>query len=57
MTRLAMNLADGDRVVEKVEIKRETLSPIVSEDDWDDRPSHHYTEQTEDWDVVTNFGL
>ena len=41
----------------KLEIKRETLSPILSEEDWDDRPSHHYNEQTEDWDAVTNFGF
>ena len=54
MTRSAMNLAHGGRVVEKVEIKRETLSPIVSEEDWDDRPSHNYSEQTEDWDAEAN---
>ena len=57
MTRSAMNLAHGGRVVEKVEIKRETLSPIVSEEDWDDRPSHHYTENTEDWDAEANEPL
>ena len=54
MTRSAMNLAHGDRVVEKVEIKRETLSPIVSEEDWDDRPSHNYNEKTEDCDAEAN---
>ena len=54
MTRSAMNLAHGGRVVEKTNIKRETLSPIVSEEDWDDRPSHNYSEQTEDWDAEAN---
>ena len=54
MTRSAMNLAHGGRVVEKTNIKRETLSPIVSEEDWDDRPSHNYNEQTEDWDAEAN---
>ena len=55
MTRRDMNLAHGGRVVEKVEIKREALSPIVSEEDWDDdRPSHNYSEQTEDWGAEAN---
>ena len=54
MTRRAMNLAHGGRVEEKTEIKREALSPIVSEEDWDDRPSHNYSEQTEDWDAEAN---
>ena len=54
MTRSAMNLAHGGRVEEKTEIKREVLSPIVSEGDWDDRPSHNYSEQTEDWDAEAN---
>ena len=54
MTRSAMNLAHGGRVEEKTEIKREVLSPIVSEEDWDDRPSHNYSEQTEDWDAEAN---
>ena len=40
-----MNLAHGDRVLEKAEIKRETLSPKVCEEDWDDRPSHYYSKE------------
>ena len=37
MTRRAMNLAHGGRVVERVEVKRESPSSTPIED-WDDRP-------------------
>ena len=38
MTRRAMNLAHGGRVVERTEVKRESPSSTPIEEDWGDRP-------------------
>ena len=57
MTRRAMNLAHGDRVVERVEVKREPESPSSSqtEEDWGDRPLNSYLPgPEEDWDKEAN---
>ena len=49
MTRRAMNLAHWGRVVERVEVKRE--SPSSTQEDWDDdRPLNNYLPgPEEDW--------
>ena len=49
MTRRAMNLAHGGRVVERVEVKREPESPSSSqtEEDWDDRAANNYLPEAE----------
>ena len=42
ITRWDMVLAHGDRVVERVEIRREPVSPpsqTADKEDWDDQPS------------------
>ena len=49
MTWRAMILAHGGRLVERVQIKREPPSPIVSDEDLDD--SHKYLERTEVWEA------
>ena len=55
MTRRAMVLAHGGRVVERVEIKREPESPSSSQtEDWDDRPANNYMSEPEDWDKESN---
>ena len=56
MTRRAMNLAHGGRVVERVEVKREPESPSSSqtEEDWDDRSANNYMSEPEDWDKESN---
>ena len=56
MTRRAMVLAHGDRVVERVEIKRETVTPpsqtAAEKEDWGDQPStSQSSQQREDWDA------
>ena len=53
MTRRAMVLAHGDRVVERVEIEREPVSlpSKTEEENWDDQPSSSQSSQPEDWDV------
>ena len=51
MTRRAMNLAHGGRVVERVEVKREPESPSSTPiEDWDDRPGNNYLPEAENWD-------
>ena len=55
MTRRALVLAHGDRVIEKVEIKREPESPRPTPtEDWDDRPASNYLPEAEDWDKDAN---
>ena len=55
MTRRAMVLVHGDRVIEKVEIKREPESPRPTPtEDWDDRPTTNYLSEQEDWDKDAN---
>ena len=55
MTRRAMVLVHGDRVIEKVEIKREPESPRPTPtEDWDDRPTTNYLSESEDWDKDAN---
>ena len=50
MTRRAMVLAHGDRVVERVEIKRE--AEPVEEEDWDSGSVNtHESRSGEDWDA------
>ena len=52
LTRRAMVLAHGDRVVERVEIKREPVSPqsqTAEKEDWDDQSSQ--SSQPKDWDA------
>ena len=54
--RRAMVLAHGDRVVERVEIKREAVTPpsqaATEEEDWGDQPSSSQSsQQREDWDA------
>ena len=50
MTRQAMVLAHGDRVVERVEIKRE--EEPVEEEDWDSGSVNmHESRSDEDWDA------
>ena len=54
MTRRAMVLVHGDRVVERIEIKRESLSSpsqTAEKEDWDDQPSSSQSSQPEDWDA------
>ena len=54
MTRRAMVLAHGGRVVERVEIRKEPQSPPPStaqEEDWDDRPNNNFLDREEDWDA------
>ena len=53
MTRRAMNLAHGGRVVERVEVKRESPSSTPIED-WDDRPANNYLPEAENWDKEAN---
>ena len=53
MTRRAMGLAHGDRVVEQVEVKRESPSSTPIED-WDDRPANNYLPEAENWDKDAN---
>ena len=53
MTRRAMNLAHGGRVVERVEVKREYPSSSQTED-WDDRAANNYMSEPEDWDKEAN---
>ena len=51
MTRRAMVLAHGDRVVERVEIKREAVTPpsqTAGKEDWGDQPSSSQSSQPED---------
>ena len=55
MTRRAMVLAHGDRVIEKVKIKREPESPRPTPiEDWDDRPASNYLPEAENWDKDAN---
>ena len=55
MTRRAMNLAHGGRVVERVEVKRESPSSSQTEEDWGDRPLNNYLPgPEEDWDKEAN---
>ena len=54
MTRRAMVLAHGGRVVERVEVKRESPSSIQTEEDWDDRPASNYLPEAENWDKEAN---
>ena len=56
MTRRAMNLAHGGRVVERVEVKREPESPrpTPTEEDWGDRPANNYLPEAENWDKEVN---
>ena len=55
MTRRAMVLAHGDRVIEKVKIKREPESPRPTPiEDWDDRPASNYLPEAENWDEDAN---
>ena len=55
MTRRAMALAHGDRVIEKVEIKREPESPRPTPtEDWDDRSTTNYLSESKDWDKDAN---
>ena len=55
MTRRAMNLAHGGRVVERVEVKREYPSSTPIEEDWGDRPANNYLPgPEEDWDKEAN---
>ena len=49
MTRRAMNFSHGGRVVERVEVKRESPSSTPIED-WDDRPANNYLPEAENWD-------
>ena len=53
ITRRAMNLAHGGRVVERVEVKRESPSSTPTED-WDDRPANNYLPEAENWDKEAN---
>ena len=53
MTRRAMNLAHGGKVVERVEVKRESPSSTPIED-WDDRPANNYLPEAENWDKEAN---
>ena len=53
MTRRAMNLAHGGRVVERVEVKRESPSSTPIED-WDDRRANNYLPEAENWDEEAN---
>ena len=48
-----MNLAHGGRVVERVEVKRESPSSTPIED-WDDRPANNYLPEAENWDKEAN---
>lgn len=55
MTRRAMVLAHGDRVVERVEVKREPESPSTQENWGDDGPFNNYLSgPEEDWDKEAN---
>ena len=54
MTRRAMNLAHGGRVVERVEVKRESPSSSQTEEDWGDRPANNYLPEAENWDKIAN---
>ena len=56
MTRRAMVLAHGDRVVERVEVKREPESPrpTPTEEEWGDRPANNYLPEAENWDEDAN---
>ena len=54
MTRRVMVLAHGGRVVERVEVKRESLSSTQTEEDWNDRPLNNYMSEPEDWDKEDN---
>ena len=54
MTRRAMNLAHGGRVVERVEVKRESPSSTPIEEDWGDRPANNYLPEAENWDKEAN---
>ena len=54
MTRRAMVLAHGGRVVERVEVKRESPSSTQTEEDWGDRPLNNYMSELEDWDKEAN---
>ena len=56
MTRRAMNLAHGGRVVERVEVKREPESPrpTPTEEDWGDRPAYNYLPEAENRDKEAN---
>ena len=56
MTRRAMVLAHGGRVVERVEVKRESPSSTPIED-WDDRPANNYLPEAENWDGEANEPL
>ena len=54
MTRRAMMLAHGDRVVEIIEIKRGPVTPpsqAAENEDWDNQPSSSQSSQPEDWDA------
>ena len=54
MTRRAMNLTHGGRVVERVEVKRESPSSSQTEEDWGDRPANNYLPEAENWDKEAN---
>ena len=54
MTRRAMVLAHGGRVVTQVEVKRESPSSTQTEEDWADRPLNNYMSEPEDWDKEAN---
>ena len=49
-----MKLAHGDKVVERVEIKRDSSSPpsqTAEKENLDDQPSSSQSSQPEDWDA------
>ena len=54
MTRRAMVLAHGGRVVERVEVKRESPSSTQTEEDWGDRSLNNYMSEPEDLDKEAN---
>ena len=55
MTRRAMVLAHGNRVIEKQEIKREPELPRSTPiEDCDDRSASNYLSEPEDWDKDAN---
>ena len=58
MTRRAMVLAHGNRVIEKVKIKRESESPRPTPiEDWDDRPASNYLSEAENWDEEPSYTI
>ena len=54
MTRRAMNLVHGGRVVERVEVERESTSSTPTEEDLGDRPANNYLPEAENLDEDAN---